>query len=66
MKNVSELTQILGDFLDWNNARLICFTHMLVALFVVRIVNLRELATAFPSRALLDSRYKRLGTVAKK
>ena len=60
MKNVSELKQILGDFLDWNNARLTCFTQMLVALFAVRTVNLRELATAFSSRALLDSRHKRL------
>ena len=60
MKNISELKGILGDFLDWNNARLTCFTHALVALFTVRTVNLREVAIAFSSPALASSRYPRL------
>lgn len=60
MKNISELKRILGDFLDWNNARLTCFTHALVALFAVRTVNLREVALAFSSAALVTSRYQRL------
>ena len=33
---------------------------MIVALFTVRTVNLREIAIAFISDALVDSRYKRL------
>jgi hypothetical protein len=33
---------------------------MLLALFVVRTVNFRELAVAFDSRAQIDSRYKRI------
>lgn len=54
MKNVSELKQILGDFLDWNNARLTCFTKMLVALLAVRTVNL--FANILPqSRITLDN-----------
>ena len=60
MDRTSELKDMLGDFLKWNNARLTCFTQMLIALFHVRTVNLRELAVAFASDALIDSRYKRL------
>lgn len=60
MDRISELKAILGDFLKWNNARLACFTQMLLALFAVRTVNLREIAVAFASDALVDSRYKRL------
>ena len=60
MDKTSELKGILGDFLKWNNARLTCFTQMLLALFAVRTVNLRELAVAFVSDALIDSRYKRV------
>lgn len=60
MKNVSELKQILSDFLHWNNARVTCFTHALVALFIVRTVNLREVAIAFSGKALITSRYQRL------
>lgn len=33
---------------------------MLLALFAVRTVNLRELTVAFSSDALIDSRYKRI------
>ncbi len=60
MKNISELKYILGDFLDWNNARLTCFTRALVALFAVRTVNLCEIAIAFSSQALVTLRYQRL------
>jgi hypothetical protein len=60
MNRTSELKGILGDFLKWNNARLVCFTQMLIALFAVRTVNLREIAVAFSSNAQIDSRYKRL------
>lgn len=60
MDKTSELKGILGDFLKWNNARLTCFTQILLALFSVRTVNLRELSIAFASNALIDSRYKRV------
>lgn len=59
MNQISELKGILKQFSNWNNARLTCFTHMLLALFTVRSVNLREIAVAFSSKALIDSRYKR-------
>jgi hypothetical protein len=56
----SELKVILGNFLNWNKARLECFIQMLLAMFAVRTVNLRELAVAFVSNALIDLRYKRV------
>lgn len=59
MKQISELKSILNVFLNGNNARLTCFTQMLLALFSVRSVNLREIAVGFDSSALIDSRYKR-------
>ncbi|WP_339050165.1 hypothetical protein [Rickettsiella endosymbiont of Xylota segnis] len=60
MKQSSELQGMLKEILGWNKERLSCFTKMLLALFSVRTVNLRELAVASASDALLDSRYKRL------
>lgn len=60
MDKISELKRILGENLIWNKARLDCFVRMLIALFVVRTVNLSEIAVAFCSKAEKDSRYKRL------
>lgn len=60
MNKISELKSILGGFLQWNNARLTCFTQMLVALFAVRTINLRGIAVAFGGNALIDSRYRRV------
>lgn len=60
MDCISELTQILSGFLTWNKARLDCFSRLLLALFAVRTVNLRELAVAFSGEAAIDSRYKRI------
>ncbi|KTD32923.1 transposase [Legionella nautarum] len=60
MNKISELKSILGENLPWNKARLDCFVKMLLALFVVRTVNLSEIAVAFSSKAELSSRYKRL------
>ena len=54
MKRSSELEDMLKEILGWNKARLSCFIKMLLALFTVRTVNLRELAVAFASDALLD------------
>ncbi len=47
MKRISELQDILSENLSWNKARLDCFVKMLLALFVVRTVNLSEIAVAF-------------------
>ena len=60
MDKISELKGILGESLLWNKARLDCFVRMLIALFIVRTVNLSEIAVAFSSKASVSSRYKRL------
>jgi hypothetical protein len=60
MDKISELRKILNETFDWNKARLDCFIKMLLALFIVRTVNLSELAVAFASKAEVSSRYKRL------
>lgn len=60
MKKISELNQSLAQHFSWNKARLDCFVRLLLALFVVRTVNLSELAVSFVSRASISSRYKRL------
>lgn len=60
MDKINELKRILSENLVWNKARLDCFVRMLVALFVVRTVNLSEIAVAFCSKAEKESRYKRL------
>lgn len=48
---ISELKEILGGFLFWNKARLDCFSRMLVGLFRVKTVNLKEIAVGFVSPA---------------
>jgi hypothetical protein len=60
MKQISELRNILGEFLVLNNSRLDCFTRMLLALFAVRTVNMREVAVAFSGCANISSRYRRI------
>jgi hypothetical protein len=42
MKYVSELVEILGQHLEWHKSRRDCFAQMLLALFMVRTVNLSE------------------------
>lgn len=64
MKNTSlhikELRDTLNVHFNWNKARITCFSKMLVSLFIVRTVNLTEIASAFEGKASLLSRYRRL------
>lgn len=60
MKQISELQKTLSFFLDWNKARLSCLIQILQALFIVRTVNLTQIAEAFQSSAKGDSNYRRL------
>jgi 7-keto-8-aminopelargonate synthetase-like enzyme len=60
MKQISELIVSLNKHFKWNKARMFCFSTMLLALFAVRTVNLKEIANAFDSESQIDSRYKRL------
>jgi hypothetical protein len=60
MKHVSELQSTLSHFLDWNKARLNCLAQIIQALFVVRTVNLTQVATAFRTDAKEESSYRRV------
>lgn len=57
---INELNGILNGYFGWNKARMTCFASILVSLFKVRTVNLRELACGFESEATIESRYKRI------
>ena len=61
MKYISELSVILSQQLNWHKSRIDCFAQMLLALFIVRGVNLSEIAVAMNGdTASIDSRYKRV------
>ncbi len=60
MKRISELETTLFHFLDWNKARISCLIQILQALFIVRSVNLTQIAQAFQSLAKEESVYRRL------
>lgn len=55
MKYISELSRILSQQLNWHKSRRDCFAQMLLALFMVRSVNLSEIAVAMDGdRASID------------
>lgn len=61
MSYVSELSGILSQQLNWHKSRIDCLAQMLLALFVVRSVNLSEIAVAMDGqKASIESRYKRV------
>lgn len=60
MKYLNELEKSLSQYFSWHKARTKCLARTLLALIKVRTVNLSQLATAFSSKAKLDSRNKRL------
>jgi len=60
MKGFNGLVESVNGYLCWNKSRIDCFLKMLLACFVVRTVNLKEIAVAFTSKATIDSRYRRL------
>lgn len=60
MKQTSELEKILFHLLDWNKARISCLYQILQALFLVRTVNLTQIAEAFRASAKEESSYRRI------
>ena len=60
MNRISELHETLTHFLDWNKARISCLSQILHALFLVRTVNLTQIAEAFQSSAKEESVYRRI------
>lgn len=60
MLKLSELRAILGVHFTWHKSRLDCFLQILIGLFIVRTVNLHEIAVAVASKTKVDSRYRRI------
>jgi len=60
MKMVAKLTVILKSTLEWNKARIDLISSFLIALIMVRTVNLTEIASAMPGKASQSSKYRRL------
>lgn len=60
MTKISELKKILGHYFPWHKSRLECFLGILLGLFTVSTVNLREIALAMPGVTNIDSRYRRI------
>lgn len=58
MRYISELSGILCEQLNGHKSRIDCFAKMLIALFIVRGVNLSEIAVAMEGAASISSRYK--------
>jgi hypothetical protein len=60
MEHICELQSILGKYFKWNKSRLTVFINLLVGLFLVRTVNLSDLATVLYSEAKISSSYRRI------
>jgi DDE family transposase len=60
MKHICELHTILGEYFNWNKSRLTVLTNLLLGLFMVKTVNLFQLATVLHSKAKIDSNFKRI------
>ena len=60
MRQISELETTLIHFLDWNKSRISFLIQVLQALFMVRTVNLTQIAQAFYSFAKEESVYRRI------
>lgn len=58
MRQISELEITLNHFLKWNKARISFLIQILQALFIVRTVNLTQVAQAFCSSAKEESVYE--------
>jgi len=60
MKSISELSSILNTSLSWNKPRITLMSHLLMSLFAVRTVNLKQIANAMRETAKPESSYRRL------
>jgi Transposase DDE domain len=60
MDKIGRLKKSLSQYFNWNKARLDCFARLILSLFAVRTVNLKEIALGFASSRQVDSRYRRL------
>ena len=60
MKHSSELAIILNKSFNWSKPRVYFFAKILLALFMVKTVNLSKLASGIGCKTKKSSRYRRL------
>lgn len=60
MKHISELRAILPQFFDWHKRRLDCLGQIIQALFVVRTINLIQIASSFKAEVKEEASYRRV------
>ena len=60
MRHLSELQTTLSHFFDWHKSRLDCLGQILHALFIVRTINLTQIASAFQTEVKEESSYRRI------
>jgi hypothetical protein len=60
MTQISELRATLSHFFNWHKCRLDCLGQIIQALFVVRTINLTQVASAFKSEVKEESSYRRV------
>lgn len=60
MEKISKMTDIFKPVLGWNKARADLISSFIIALIMVRTVNLVEIASVMPGRAVRNSEYRRL------
>ena len=60
MEMAAILLPILQGAVNWNRTRVHFLAHFLVAILKVKTVNFAEIATAFGTRAKIESNYKRI------
>lgn len=59
-RHVIMLREALNCHFGWNKARITCFAKMITGLFMVRTINLTDIACAFEGEAKRLSRYRRI------
>ena len=59
-KSISQIRYYVQTHLGWNKTRSAFLVNFVLALIKVRTVCLTEIATAFPGKAQIDSKYKTL------
>lgn len=60
MKHISELSQILNKYFNWNKARITCLAEMVRGILATKTVNLTQVSTAFTAKVKKPSSYRRM------
>jgi hypothetical protein len=60
MKHINELQKILSNLFNWHKSRIECLAQIIQALFLVKTVNLSEIANSFLTKSKEKSSYRRI------